>query len=94
MKHRLSFWSQCTIIPKTSTLSNEKKFNQENSKSTNPFWQNAKKAQFFISNVIILQSTRSKYLKIFPRILLVIRNKILQFDPFKEKEKNQFFFLQ
>ena len=51
-----------TILSKISTLRNEKKFNQENSKSANHVWRDAKKTHFFISNFIILQSTRSKKL--------------------------------
>jgi hypothetical protein len=39
-------------------LSNEKKFNQGNSKSTDPIWQDVKQNHLFTSNVIILQSTK------------------------------------
>jgi hypothetical protein len=58
-------------MSKTSTSSNEKNLNQENSKST-IVWQDAKITCFFIANIIILQFMSPKFLRNFSCIPLVV----------------------
>jgi hypothetical protein len=50
---------------------------KEGSKYSEPALQGERKAFFFTSNAIILQSMRSIFLRFFPHIILVVQSKIL-----------------
>jgi hypothetical protein len=61
-----------TITSKTSTLNNEKKNYQGNSKSADPDFAGCKKGSFRHFNAIILQSMWSTFLKKIPHINLIV----------------------
>jgi hypothetical protein len=74
-------------------LCSAKALSQEDSKFAELVLQGEKKAQFFISNAIILQSMYSNFLKPFPNITLMVQSKSYGWIS-KNKNKNKFIFLK
>jgi hypothetical protein len=66
-----------SIISKASTLCSATVLSQEDPKFVDCILQGVKKGFFFISYAIILQSMWLVLLKLFSRIILVVKDKIL-----------------
>jgi hypothetical protein len=63
---------------------------QEDAKFVDVVLQGVKKAFFFTSNAIILQSMWSTFLKLYPHIILIVWSKILWLNLELKINKNQF----
>jgi hypothetical protein len=65
-------------ISKASSLYSAKVLSQEDSKFADPVLCGVKKALFFTSSIIILQSMWSTFLKLFPNLIVIVQTKILR----------------
>jgi hypothetical protein len=64
-------------ISKASSLCSTKVLSHED---LDPVLQGVKKALFFTSNVVILQSMRSTFYKKIPHLILIVQSKILRLN--------------